>query len=330
MKPAAPPRILIIDDHPYSRLTAIDTLQLDLYEVIESDGEGDLVDLVQTTQPDLVLLDVYLNEKDGIDVCADLKQKPATAAIPVILMTAMDDPGLRLRSRQSRADAFLLKPLDRVELLNRIEVLIQKKQLAESVTQIEQVLFRVAAVIEERYAIGKTRLTFSQLVTNFGAFLGLAAADIEDLVFAARLHDLGMIQVPDTIMLKSDQLTPEELAIVKQHAHIGAAIFEPLTHRQAVGIIMRHHHERWDGSGYPDGLQGENIPYLAQVFQIIDIFHALTHHRRYKAAVSAAQAVDILQEEAAAGWRNPQLVQRFRAFIEQTNQEELTARTLPD
>jgi putative two-component system response regulator len=93
-------------------------------------------------------------------------------------------------------------------------------------------------------------------------------------------------------------------------------IFEPLAHRQAVGQIMRHHHERWDGTGYPDGLRGDNIPYLAQVFQIIDIFSALTVPRSYKSAVSSAQAVQILQEEAEAGWRNPDLVQRFCAFID--------------
>jgi len=319
VKPSSPPRILLIDDHPYSRLTAIDTLQLDLYDVIESDGDANIPQLVQDVQPDLVLMDVYLGEKDGIDLCNTLKNSPATAMIPVILMTAMDEPNTRLRSRQSGADAFLLKPLDRVDLLNRIDLLIQKKQLAESVAQIEQVLFRVAAVIEERYAIGKARLTVSELVMGFGQFLGLDNTDIEDLVFAARLHDLGMIQIPDAIMLKQGKLDPEELSLVKQHVHIGATIFEPLAHRQSVGKIMRHHHERWDGSGYPDGLRGDNIPYLAQIFQIIDIFSALTSPRSYKTAISAAQSLQILIEEAEAGWRNPNLVQQFCTFIQQTH-----------
>ena len=130
MKPSSPPRILLIDDHPYSSLTAIDTLQLDLYDVIESDGNSDVIQLVQDLQPDLVLMDVYIADKDGIDLCQTLKNTPSTAMIPVILMTAMDEPNTRLRSRQSGADAFLLKPLDRVELLNRIDLLIQKKQLA--------------------------------------------------------------------------------------------------------------------------------------------------------------------------------------------------------
>jgi putative two-component system response regulator len=206
-----------------------------------------------------------------------------------------------------------------VELLNRIDLLIQKKQLAESVAQIEQVLFRVAVAIEERYAIGKTRLSVSELVMEFGHFLGLDSGDIDDLVFAARLHDLGMIQIPDAIMLKPGKLAPEELSLVKQHVHIGAAIFEPLAHRQAVGKIMRHHHERWDGSGYPDGLRGDNIPYLAQIFQIIDIFSALTVPRSYKAAVSTDQALQILREEAEVGWRNADLVQQFCTFIKQAH-----------
>ncbi|MEB3228488.1 MAG: HD domain-containing phosphohydrolase [Synechocystis sp.] len=321
MKPSSPPRILLIDDHPYSRLMAIDTLQLDVYDVIESDGNPDVFQLVQELQPDLILMDVYLADKDGIDLCKVIKQTVSTAAIPVILMTAMDDPNIRLRSRQSGADAFLLKPLDRVELLNRIDLLIQKKQLAESVAQIEQVLFRVAAVIEERYDIGKARLTVSELVIGFGEFLGLDRVDIEDLVFAARLHDLGMIQIPDSVMVKQGTLEPEELRLVKQHVHVGATIFEPLTHRQSVGQIMRYHHERWDGSGYPDGLRGDNIPYLAQIFQIIDIFSALTAPRSYKTAISTDQALKILQEEAKAGWRNPDLVQQFCTFIAQTPAE---------
>ena len=318
MKPSSPPRILLVDDHPYSRLTAIDTLQLDLYDVIESDGNADVTQLVQEIQPDLVLMDVYLGDQDGIDLCKTIKTIPATAAIPVILMTAMDEPNTRLRSRQSGADAFLLKPLDRVELLNRIDLLIQKKKLAESLAQVEQVLFRVAAVIEERYAIGTTRLSVSELVMGFGQFLGLDNGDINDLVFAARLHDLGMIQIPDAIMLKQGTLDPEELNLVKQHVHVGAAIFEPLAHRQSVGQIMRHHHERWDGSGYPDGLRGDNIPYLAQIFQIIDIFGALTVPRSYKSPVSTDQALQVLVEEAAAGWRNADLVQQFCTFIKTT------------
>jgi putative two-component system response regulator len=314
------PRIFLVDDHPYSRITAIDLLHLNNYRVIEWNGgenSSPILEQVEKINPDLVLMDVNLLNQNGIEVCRTLKNHPWINQIPVILTNAMDNPQCRLRSRESGADAYLLKPLERVEFLNQVDLLIKKKQLAESVAQIEQVLFRVAEVIEERYAVGEVKITCSQLVEGFGKFLNLKQRAINDLIFAARLHNLGMIQVPDEIMVKQGPLTVEELDCVKHHVLVGATIFEPLAGRKEIGNIMRYHHERWDGSGYPDGLKGEKIPVLAQIFQIIDIFAALTNNRRYKDAVDVTQALKILQDEAARGWRNPVMVEKFVAFIQQ-------------
>jgi putative two-component system response regulator len=257
--------------------------------------------------------------QEGLGLCQTIKQAAATALIPVILLSALDDASLRCRSREVGADAYLLKPLDRVELLTRVEVLLQKKQLAEWVKQIEQVLFRVAQALEERYAETSPRPSFSTLVEGFARFLHLPESACQDLSFAARLHDLGTVTIPDAVMLKRGSLTPEERALVKQHVLVGEKIFEPLAYRREVGQIMRHHHERWDGSGYPDQLKEAEIPYLAQVFQVIDIFSALTRHRAYKAAVSTEEALQTLEQEAQAGWRNPDLVKKFALFMRQAN-----------
>jgi putative two-component system response regulator len=293
-------RILIADDQAYSRLTIADMLKLDAYCVSEWDGEGDLLAEVERRRPDLILLDALLAQGDTLSLGARLKKNPQSADIPLIVLSVYDDPQLRAQCRQAGADAYLLKPLERLELLNWVDLLIQKRQLTAWIGQIEAVLFRVAETIENRYSVTDGRLTFSELVGQFGAFIALC---------------LGMVNIPDAVMLKTEPLTPAELELVRQHVLVGEKLFEPLAARQDLRQIMRHHHERWDGSGYPDGLQGDEIPFLAQVFQIIDIFNALVNPRVYKPALSTEAALKVLQEESQRGWRNPQLVGQFIAFM---------------
>ena len=316
--------ILVIDDHPFSRLASVDLLQLDGYEVRESDGSSDLVNEVIKSEPDLVLLDIIMPENNGLEVCQRLKINPQTAMIPVILMTVSDDQASRLKSREIGADAFLLKPLERVDLLARVDLLIQKKRLAEWVEQVEQVLLLIAQTIEDRFSQNfASELSFSQLAQSFGEYLQLSPLALKDLVFAARFHDIGTLAIPDAIMLKKGELSEEEKEVVKQHVLVGEKIFQPLSYRREVGRIIRHHHERWDGSGYPDGLAGEEIPLLAQVFQIIDIYNALTSNRPYKDAISSDTALEILTQEGERGWRNPSLVGQFVDFIDYKNQHHL-------
>ena len=308
--------ILVIDDHPFSRLASVDILKLDGYEVVESDGSFDLVAEVIKTDPDLVLLDIMMPENNGLEVCERLKANPQTAMIPVILMTVLDDQASRLKSREIGADAFLLKPLERVDLLARVDLLIQKKRLAEWVEQIEQVLLLIAQTIEDHFSQNlDSELSFSQLAQSFGEYLQLSPLALKDLVFAARFHDIGTLAIPDAIMLKKGELTEAEKELVKQHVLVGEKIFQPLSSRRDVGRIIRHHHERWDGTGYPDGLVGEDIPWLAQIFQILDIYDALTSNRSYKDAVSSENALAILKQEVERGWRNPDLVAKFADFI---------------
>lgn len=320
MTAGAGARILLADDHLYSRLTIADMLKLDSYQVSEWDGEGDLLQGVERLRPDLILLDLLLAQGEGLKLGALLKQNPQSADIPLIVLSVSDDPQLRAQCRQAGADAYLLKPVERLELLNWVDLLIQKRQLTAWIGQIEAVLFRVAETIENRYNVTDGRLTISELVSHFGAFIGLTQAEIQNLLFAARLHDLGMVNIPDAVMLKTEPLTPAELELVRRHVLVGEKLFEPLAARQDLGRIMRHHHERWDGSGYPDGLRKDEIPFLAQVFQIIDIFNALVNPRVYKPALSTEAALKVLREESHRGWRNPQLVGQFVAFIGLTQQ----------
>jgi putative two-component system response regulator len=231
-------------------------------------------------------------------------------------MTVADEPRLRLQSQAVGADGFLSKPLERAILLPEVERQIQQKRLQEWLEQLQQVLFLISQTVESRCSEEENPdIVLDWLAHHFGEYLQLSPLEISELIFAAHLHDIGMVAVSDTILLKRDKLTEKERKTIERHVLIGEKIFQPLQICRGIAQIIRHHHERWDGSGYPDGLKGSEIPWLAQVFQILDIYDALTSKRSYKQALSKAEALNILTEEAAKGWRNPELVQQFDDFI---------------
>jgi putative two-component system response regulator len=311
-------RVLIIDDHEHSRLAAKDLLALDGYEVIESDGAGDVSAVVNRTRPDLILLDVMMPRLRGFDVCERLKADDETKTIPVILMTIADDQRLRQRCKRVGGDDLLLKPLKRLELSARARSLIDQKRLTEGLDQIEQVLFAIARAIENRYPDNENSCTrLAAFARSFGEYLGLSPEDIQNLRYAAYLHDIGTIGIPDEVLLKQGELTPQEREIIQRHVVIGEEICQPLPNGAGVLPIIRHHHERLDGSGYPDRLAGDDIPRLARVFQILDIYVALTSKRPHKEPFPPEQALAILQMEAERGWRDSHLVEALIAFLQQ-------------
>jgi putative two-component system response regulator len=311
-----PGRILAIDDRPLSRMTTVDLLSIEGYEVVEADGSSDLFNYILETNPDLILLDLMLPQIDGFELCKQLKQDERTCRIPVIFITIGDDRLARLRCLEAGGEDLLTKPLDPLVLSARVKSSIQQKRLNEGLDQTEQVLFSIARAIESRAVYKENSPTkLDDLAKAFGEYLELSLTDIENLVCAAHLHDIGTVVIPDAVMLKTGELTPEEREIIHQHVLIGEEICQPLRNRRGVLPIIRHHHERWDGSGYPDGLTGSNIPFLAQVFQILDIYDALTSKRPHKEPFSPEQALEIIREETAKGWRNPKLVDRFITFI---------------
>ena len=320
-------QVMVIDDRPLSRMTVVDLLAVEGYEVLESEGESAILESVAEHQPDLVLLDVMLPESNGFEVCRQIKTDIRTKDIPVVLMTVGDRREHRLRVMEAGADDFLVKPLDRLELSTRVRTLINQKRLNEGLDQTKQVLFSIAKAVESRSTDrGGSSARVVDLVMSFGEYLEVGSEAIENLVFAAHLHDIGTIAIPDSVMLKKGELTPQETELVKQHVLIGEKICQPLRNRRGVLPIIRHHHERWDGSGYPDGLSKGEIPFLAQVFQIIDIYDALTSDRPHKQACSPHEALEIIAEETTKGWRNPSLVAKFTAFIHEleSDQEELS------
>lgn len=318
-----PPKVLVVDDHAASRMTAFSLLGIEGYEVIQADNGFIVMGLVTQKQPDLILLDVMMPGMDGFEVCQLLKQDEQTRLIPVIFLTALNDRRSRIRGIEVGGDDFIIKPFDRVELAARVKSLVRQKRLNEDLDHAEQVLFSIAMSIESRDP--NTGDHCERLVKwgqVFGEYLNLSRYQIRDLIWGAYLHDIGKVGIPDAVLLKKGKLTPEEWQIMRQHVLIGEKICQPLRSMRGVIPIIRHHHERWDGSGYPDGLKGDDIPYLAQVFQLIDIYDALTSERPYKEALTSAEALSIMQKETDFGWRNPNLMQQFLEFLHSCQEKE--------
>lgn len=320
------PKVLVVDDHPASRMTAVALLTVDGYEVLEADGGAAALSRVAESDPDLILLDVMMPGMDGFEVCRRLKQDEQTRLTPVVFVTALNDRRARVRGIEAGGDDFLTKPFDQLELSARVKSLIRQKRLNEDLDHAGQVLFSIARTVESRDP--NTGDHCERLVNRgkaFGEFLNLSRNDIRDLKWGGYLHDIGKVGIPDAVLLKMGKLTPEEWEIMRQHVLIGERICQPLRTMRGVVPIIRHHHERWDGSGYPDQLKGDEIPYLAQVFQLIDIYDALTHERPYKRAFTPEESLAIMTEETTRGWRNPQLMAQFAEFVHFTQIENSIA-----
>ena len=314
-----PPTILVVDDHPASRMTAVAILSVEGYEVLEAESGLAALKAVMQTQPDLILLDVMMPGMDGFEVCRQLKQDEQTRLIPVIFITALSDRQARISGIEAGGDDFLSKPFDRLELAARVKSLVRQKRLNEDLDHAEQVLFSIARAIESRDP--NTGDHCERLVTlsdAFGAALNLSRDQRRNLQWGSYLHDIGKVGIPDSVLLKTGKLTSQEWEIMRRHVLIGERICQPLRTMRGVIPIVLHHHERWDGSGYPYQLAGDKIPYLAQVFQMIDIYDALTSERPYKRALTPEEALKVMLAETQRGWRNPELVNQFFNFITST------------
>src|SRR5262249_15416821 len=248
------------------------------------DGEQALEILARVT-PDVVMLDVQLPGVDGFDVCRTIKQTPATRLVPVVLVTGMGAREHPLARSRARADEFLPKPFDIEELQARVASLVRLKRYTDELDSAESVILSLALTVEARdaYTVGHCQ-RLARYATALGEALGLPPEELAALHRGAYLHDVGKIAVPDAILQKPARLTPEEYEVIKQHTVIGERLCGSLRSLLLVRPIVRHHHERCDGSGYPDGLVNGEIPLLAEIVAIVDTFDAVTTTRPYRAA----------------------------------------------
>lgn len=316
--PATGGTILVVDDVPANIDLLCALLRRDGYTVFSaSDGEQAL-DIVAREHPDLVLMDVLMPKLSGYEVCERIKRDKATRLTPVVLISALYEPEDRIRGINVGADAFLTKPVNAHELQARARSLVRLKRYTDNLDTAESVIMSLALVIEARdaYTDGHCQ-RLASYATALGRSLDLAADDIAALYRGGYLHDVGKIGIPDALLLKTDRLTPAEYAAIQEHPLIGDRLCGELRSLRRVRPIVRHHHERLDGSGYPDRLKGDEIPLLAQIMGIVDVFDAITTVRPYKAAATRGRAYQELMDEVRRGWRRKDLVEAFIAVGEQ-------------
>lgn len=309
--------VLVVDDETASATLVGRLLRRDSYSVETAHDGATALMLIEQHHFDLVLLDVVMPGLSGFDVCRRIKENPRTRLIPVVLMTGLQDRESRITGINAGADDFLSKPLDISELRARVRSLISLKRYTDELDSAEQVILSLAKTIEarDRYTEGHCE-RLARYATALGARLGLDADDLDALRQGGFLHDLGKIAVPDSVLLKPGPLTPDEREVIMRHTLVGDELCSKLKGLHKIQPIVRFHHERLDGSGYPDGLCGDQIPLLAQVLSVVDIYDALTTDRPYRRAMSIARALEELAAEVRQGWRRPNLVQVFTVMAE--------------
>jgi putative two-component system response regulator len=314
-------RVLVVDDTPANVRLVSSLLQQDGYDVLAATNGADAIDIVRGRLPDLVVMDVRMPGVDGVAACRVLKNDPATRLIPIVLVTALQATEDRIHGIEAGADDFVAKPFNVHELRARIRSLIRLKRYTDELDTAQSVLLSLALTIEAR---DKCTEGHCQRLARYGVALGRALGleddDLSALERGGYLHDIGKVGIPDHVLLKPSRLTDVEYEVMKQHTVIGDRLCGELRSLQRVRPIVRHHHERLDGSGYPDGLRGDAIPLLAQITSVVDVFDALTTERPYKAARSTREAFEELRREARHGWRNPDLVETFIQIAPGTEQ----------
>ena len=313
-QPAPPPLVLVVEDEAGNREVLTRVLGRRDYEVhCVADGESALAWIEQSARlPDLVLLDVMLPGIDGFTVCRKLKSNPLTRLIPVVLLTALEAPQHKIEGINAGADDFLTKPVQIQELAARAASLVRLKRYTDDLESAESVILSLALTVEARdpYTDGHCQ-RLAAYSSALGQALGLDRDDLAALYRGGYLHDVGKIGVSDAILLKAAPLTAGEYRQMQSHTTIGERLCGELRSLRAVRGIVRHHHERLDGTGYPDGLRGDDIPLTAQIVGVVDAYDAMTTTRPYRAALTQAVAFAELHRDAKEGRLNPNIVDAF-------------------
>jgi len=305
-------KVLVVDDYASNREGLQRLLERQGYIVLSASNGHDALEIVAREHPDVVLTDVVMPEISGVDVCAAIKGHSDTCLTPVVLISASHERDMRLTGLGAGADDFLNKPVDADELYTRVRSLIRLKRLIDDLESAESLFLTLGRIIEARDPSTEghcERLASS--ATALGQALNLDQPDLDALYRGAFLHDIGKIGIPDRVLLKKGKLTPPEYELMKQHPLIGDELCETVRSLDAVRPIVRHHHERLDGRGYPDRLAGDEIPLLARIVTVVDVFDALTSDRPYRKALSTEAAYRIMRDDAAGGWCESTLVEAF-------------------
>ncbi len=314
--PERPTTVLVVEDDAASRGLLRSLLEREGYSaMVEADGESGLR-VAREHEPDVVLLDIGLPGLDGLQVTRKLRQTAATRTIPIILLTGRTNLEDMTEGLDAGADDFISKPFRRPELLARIRSAVRMRQAILSMETVRSVVAALAGAVAAKDPVTELHCQrLAGLAARVGARLGLDVDERDALAYGALLHDVGKIGIPESILQKPGPLTTEERTILRRHPEIGEEICRPLGLSRTVLPVIRHHHERWDGTGYPDRLQGWEIPLGARVVGLVDAFDAMTHDRPYRAAHSSEEALEEIRSRAGRQF-DPELAKLFEAEIE--------------
>lgn len=315
----AKPRVLVVDNEPMSRTLMDAVLRTgDRYDVLMANDGWDGLDKARRVRPDLMLLSAVMpGDANGYEVCRTLKSEQRTRRIPIVLVTSQATTSDRVKGIEAGADDFLTKPFNRVELLARVRSLLRIKALNDQLDEVENVIYALNRVVEAREGIEHDPHTERAAIyaCAIGRELGLSDESMRILQQATLLRDIGKIGVPDRILNKQGALDEDEQKRMQGHVVLGEQIISPLRSTTSLLPIIRHHHERVDGKGYPDGLAGDQIPLGARIVAIADAYDAMVSPRPYRPALTPAKAIATLQSGAGKQW-DARLVELFVNWLE--------------
>ena len=319
-------QVLVVDDEPLNRELLVGYLEALDCDVVEAAGGDEALDLVSRRPPDLILLDIMMaGPTDGLQVCRRLKSDPSTRLIPMVLVSALNSVDTRTLGYDVGADDYLAKPVARAELIARARSLLALKAIFDRLDQAEVVVLAFAHGVEARDpGTGAHQERVAAMAVSTGISLGLRDRELADLRFGALVHDIGKIGVPDSILLKRALLTEPERLLMEEHPATGERILSPLNSLSGALPVVRHHHERYDGTGYPDGLAGEAIPLAARIVAVCDAYDAMTSDRPYRRRLDPRTAQAELRGQSGLIW-DRKVVDAFLAVESQVAEQRFEA-----
>jgi putative two-component system response regulator len=307
-----PPRatVLVVDDEDVHLDLVEGILKPEGYSVLTSTCPQRALRIVNEDSVDLVILDMMMPGMDGLSFCRRVREHPRSKLVQVLMLTGL--AGLEQDSIESGADEFMEKPYAPETLKSRVRAMLRHRSAIERLEEAESILFALAVAVEQRDRCTSGHCErLAMYSVALGMKLRLEPKQLLALYRGGYLHDIGKIGMPDSILFKPGKLSESDWVTMRTHPVLGENICKPMRCLWDVLPIIRSHHERWDGSGYPDRLKHDQIPLLARILQLADVFDALTTRRPYKEALTTAEALQVMEYESEQGWYEPDMMALF-------------------